>query len=154
MDGHARDVVFQFRESKRFNLSVLLGWGSYEMLRGGFEGNFNNIWGRAHRAQLRVVQSLKSSSGDFSYTVPDLTRRNIDLFVKWVALQREEVTWTREEFGGGLGAHKFFRRYATDASIRYNYQVLNAASLVPAGNPKALSARRRGNHWRDPLRQA
>lgn len=138
VDEHTRDVVFQFDESKRFNLSVLLGWGSYEMLRGGFEGNFNNIWRRAHRAQLRVVQSLKSSSGDFSYTVPDLTHRNIDLFVNGFALRREEVTWTREEFGGGLGAHKFFRRYATDASIRYNYQVLNAASVVPAVESEGL----------------
>jgi outer membrane protein assembly factor BamA len=36
VDQDTRDVIFQFQESKRFNLSVLLGWGSYEMLRGGF----------------------------------------------------------------------------------------------------------------------
>lgn len=138
VDEHLRDVIFQLRESERFTLSVLLGWGSYEMLRGGFEGNFNNIWGLAHRAQLRLIQSLKSSSGDFTYTVPDFTQRDLDLFVNGFALRREEVSFTREEFGGGMGVHKYFRRYATDASLRYNYQVLNAASIVPEVESEGL----------------
>ncbi|HPU55983.1 MAG TPA: BamA/TamA family outer membrane protein, partial [Verrucomicrobiota bacterium] len=46
-------------------------------------------------------------------------------------LRREEVSFTRLEYGGGIGARKFFRRSATDVSIRYNYQVLEAVDADP-----------------------
>ena len=38
----------------------------------------------------------------------------------------------RLEYGGGAGLHRFFKPAATDVSVRYNYQVLNATDVDPA----------------------
>jgi outer membrane protein insertion porin family len=123
---HLRGVRYTVKESKTLNLSLLFGWGSYELLRGGVEVQANNIWGEAHHARLRVIQSFKASSGDFLYTVPELVGRDIDLFVNGSGLRREEIDFTRVEYGGGVGLHKYFRPAATDLNVRYNYQILSA----------------------------
>ncbi|HWQ92043.1 MAG TPA: BamA/TamA family outer membrane protein, partial [Clostridia bacterium] len=129
VDEHTRNVLFEVEEAKRFNLSLLFGYGSYELLRGGFEAELFNIWGLAHYANLKAVQSFKASSGDFTYTIPQFLARDMDLFFDASGLRREEVSFTREEYGGGFGAHRFFRRIATDLTVRYQYEILNAADL-------------------------
>jgi outer membrane protein assembly factor BamA len=132
VDEHVRKVIYQVNEGKRFRVSLLFGYGSYELLRGGVEAQLNNIWGLAHVATLRAIQSFKSSSGDFNYTIPELVGRDVDLFVNGMGLRREEVSFTRLEYGGGLGVHKMFKPLATDVSSRYNYQILNALDTFPA----------------------
>lgn len=134
---HLRDVLYDVKESKTLNVSLLFGWGSYELLRGGVEVQANNLWGEAHSARLRAIQSFKASSGDFTYTVPELVGRDIDLFVTGNGLRREEVDFTRLEYGGGVGLHKFFRSVATDLSGRYNYQILSALDF---GNIQEVSS--------------
>jgi outer membrane protein assembly complex protein YaeT len=130
VDEHTRDIIYRVNEGRRFTVSLLMGWGSYEMLRGGFEAELNNIWGLAHRARLKGVQSFRATSGDFTYTIPDFSHLDFDLFFNAFGLRREEVNFTREEFGGGFGVHKYFRPLATDVTLRYNYQVLNARSII------------------------
>ena len=125
-DEHTRDVFFALKEGKRLNLSLLFGWGSYELLRGGVDVEANNLWGLAHRAEVKAIQSFKASSGDFSYTVPALIGKDIDLFVHGSGLRREEISFTRLEYGGDIGLHKYFQSVATDISTRYSYQILNA----------------------------
>ena len=138
-DEHTRKVIYQVNEGKRFQVSLLFGYGSYELLRGGVEAQLNNIWGLAHVATLRAVQSFKSSSGDFNYTIPELVGRDVDLFVNGNALRREEISFVREEYGGGLGVHKMFKPIATDVSTRYNYQILNALDTFPAVATEGLT---------------
>ncbi len=133
VEEHTRDVIYDLKEGKTLNLSLLFGWGSYELLRGGFEAEQYNIWGLAHRARLKAVQSFKASIGEFTYTIPDAIGQDVDLFLNASGLRREEVSFTREEYGGGLGAHRFFKALATDLTIRYSYQILNAIGpAVPA----------------------
>lgn len=129
-DEHTRDVLFQLQEGKRINLSLLFGWGSYELLRGGVDVEANNLWGLAHHAGVKVVQSFKASSGDFSYTVPELVGRDIDLFVHGSGLRREEISFTRLEYGGDIGLHKYLQSVATDVSSRYSYQILSAMDFT------------------------
>ncbi len=129
-NDEARDVLFGLQEGKRINLSLLLGWGSYEMLRGGVNVEANDLWGLAHRAEFRAVQSFKGSSGGLNYTVPELLGRDFDLFVNGAGLRREEISFTRLEYGGGIGVHKYFPSTSTDVSTRYSYQILNASDLV------------------------
>lgn len=121
-----RDVFFDLQEGKRINLSLLFGWGSYELLRGGVDVEANNLWGLAHHAELKAVQSFKASSGDFTYTVPELVGRDIDLFIHGSGLRRQEVDFTRLEYGGDIGLHKYLQSVAADVSTRYSYQILNA----------------------------
>jgi outer membrane protein assembly complex protein YaeT len=122
----SRQVIYRVKEGKTIDVSLLLGWGSYELLRGGVEANLNNLWGLAHHANIQAVQSFKSSSGQFLYTIPEWIGRDVDLFFDASALRREEVDFTRLEYGGGTGLHKYLQSASTDASIRYNYRILNA----------------------------
>ncbi len=131
-DEHTRDVIYHVREGKLLRVNLLFGYGSYELLRGGIELTMYNLWGRAHQLRLKAIQSFKSSSGEFTYTVPEYAGRDVDLFVNGNGLRREELSFTRLEYGGGTGAHKYFRNYSTDVILRYNYQILNAESIVPA----------------------
>ncbi len=129
VDEHTRDVNYAVKEGKTLDVNLLAGWGSYEMLRGGFEIEQFNIWGLAHHAKLKAVQSFKASSGEFTYTMPEVVGKDVDLFFNANALRREEVDFTRIEYGGGFGGHKYFKPYSTDMTLRYNYQILNASDV-------------------------
>ena len=139
VNEHTRDVIYDVKESKALSVSLLAGWGSYELLRGGIIVGENNILGLAHHAEITAIQSFKSSSGEFRYTVPEAVGDDIDLFMLGSGLRREEVDFTRLEYGGGLGAHKYFPQSATDVSLGYNYQILNALDTFPGVASEGLT---------------
>ncbi|MEP6664088.1 MAG: POTRA domain-containing protein, partial [Verrucomicrobiota bacterium] len=121
VDEHTRDVTYELEEGKQVDVSMLFGFGSYELLRVGFEVNQYNIFGRAHRARFRVAQSFKSTSADYLYTMPELIGEDMDVFFNAFGLRREEISFTREEYGGGAGTRKFLRSISSDFGVRYNY---------------------------------
>ena len=127
-DG-TRDVIYDLHEGKRINFSLLAGYGSYERLRGGFELEQYNLWGLGHQTRLRAIQSFKASQAEYTYTIPQILGRDFDVFATASGLRREEISFTREEFGGGAGISRHFREISSDVSARYNYQVLNATRL-------------------------
>jgi outer membrane protein insertion porin family len=123
----SRDITYDVHEGKKINFSLLAGYGSYEKLRGGFELEEYNLWGLGHQARLRAMQSFKASQGDFTYTIPQVEGKNYDVFANAFGLRREEISFDREEYGGGAGLSRHFREVSSDVSVRYNYQVLNAS---------------------------
>jgi len=126
VNDQTRDVVYEVEEGKSLDFSLLAGFGSYELLRGGIILDQYNFWGLAHHSQVKLVQSFKSSSGDYTYTVPQF-RWGSDLFFTASGLRRDEVDFTREELAASIGARRRFEPIATDASLRYSYQYLSAA---------------------------
>ena len=130
IDEQSRNVVYEFREGKAITLSVLGGYGSYEKLRGGLEFQNRNVFGLAHDVRIRGVQSFKSSEGDLLYTVPAVFGSDANLFVQGSGLLREEVTFTRKEYGGGIGVQKRIVPIRTDLAVRYDYQFLNAVDFT------------------------
>jgi outer membrane protein insertion porin family len=58
-----------------------------------------------------------------------LVGNDIDLFLNGSGLRREEITFTRLEYGGSIGLHKYFRPVSTDVTGRYSYQILNASDF-------------------------
>lgn len=139
LSAHERDVIYSVKEGKRIDFSVLAGYGSYEMLRGGLEFEQFNVWGLAHHSRLRLIQSFKSSSADYNYNIPEFFGRDIDLFFTASGLRREEISFVREEYGGGAGVRKYFKSTSTDLSVRYQYQVLNAADAQPGVAAEGLT---------------
>ncbi|RKX35942.1 MAG: outer membrane protein assembly factor [Verrucomicrobia bacterium] len=130
VDDITRDVVFEFEEGKEVDVSLLLGWGSYEMLRGGVELGQHNLFGRAHRARLKFVQSMKSTNGDYTYSVPEIFGENLDGTLKAYGLRREEVNFTRLEAGLSAGLRRFFKPIHTDVTVSYNYEYLGSKDRV------------------------
>ena len=132
VDPETRDIEYDVKEGKSLNLNLLFGFGSYELLRGGVEVEKKNLWGSAHLARLRAIQSFKSTSGDFLYTMPQFIGEEVDLFLNGFGLVRKEIDFTRREYGGGAGGLKHFPAISSDLSMRYNYQVLRAFDVPPA----------------------
>jgi outer membrane protein insertion porin family len=126
------NVTYKLKESQPVSLSLLAGYGSYELLRGGVEYEDRNVLGLAQDLRLRAVQSFKSSSLDGVYTVPEIFGADMNGFVSGSGLRREEVTFTREEAGGSFGIQKFLDPIETDFSAHYDYQFLNAYGLGTA----------------------
>ena len=122
----SRDLVFELKEGKRVDMSFLSGYGSYELLQGGIELEQFNVLGRAHHAKLRSVQSFKASSVNYTYTMPELFGKDTDIFLNASGLSRQEISFKRQEFGGGAGARRYFEPIGSDVSARYTYEILNA----------------------------
>ncbi len=120
------DVRYDLKEGKRIEISPLVGFGSYDLLRVGVEIDQYNLWGLAHNSELKIVQSFKSSSGDYTYTIPEFLGEDVDVFATASGLRREEISFTRVEYGGGFGARRYFQPWSTDVSLRYNYGILQA----------------------------
>lgn len=126
VDEETRNVVYNVREGREIDVSLLFGYGSYEMVRVGVEVEQFNLFGRAHRSRLLLVQSMRSSSGNYRYTVPELFGEDVHGFSQLFALRREERDFDRVEFGGTVGAQTFFSGIHTDATLRYTYQLLES----------------------------
>lgn len=123
-EGETRDVVFTLVESERREANLLFGYGSYEQLRGGVELLQGNILGRAHQARLLLVQSMKSSSGELTYSVPELFGESIDGTARLFGLQRQEQAFRRQEFGLELTLRRAIRWLRAEGMVGYTFQAL------------------------------
>ncbi len=124
VDGVVRDPVFQFREGPRYETSLLMGYGSYEQVRGGVEHRQRNLFGLAHQSRLELVQSMKSSSGTYTYSVPELFGESLDGSVRLFGLQRKEVAFLRQEFGVTGSLRRALPFTGGEAMAGYTFQAL------------------------------
>lgn len=123
--GDTRAPVFVVRELPRLETSLLAGYGSYEQVRGGVELEQNNLFGRAHQSRLTLVQSVKSTRGEYNYTVPELFGESVDGTARLFGLRREEESFVREEYGGTVGLRRRIPWVKADGSLGYTYQSLS-----------------------------
>jgi outer membrane protein assembly factor BamA len=123
--GEVRDVVFALRELPRWDMSLLAGYGSYEQLRGGVELQQTNLLGRAHQSRLLLVQSMKSSRGEYTYTVPELLGEAVDGTARVFGLRREEEAFLRQEYGGTVGVRRHIPWLNAEGRLGYTYQSLS-----------------------------
>jgi len=128
-----RNVIYVVEEGKELDVNLLLGYGSYEMVRAGIELEQYNIFGRAHRSRLLLTQSMRSSGINYRYTVPELFGEDIHGFGTFFGLRREEKDFDRREFGASVGAQTYFYRADIDAGLRYTYQLLESRAGLESG---------------------
>ena len=124
--GSVRDAVFVLDESGRYEVSLLAGYGSYEQLRGGVEVRQRNILGRGHDARLELIQSMKSSRGQYTYSVPELFGETVDGTARLFGLQRQERAFLRQEYGGSFLVTKSVSRLRADVRAGYTFQDLRS----------------------------
>lgn len=125
-DTATRDVIYELQEGKPISLSLLGGYGSYELLRGGLEFQHGNVFGVAHTLRLRAQQSFKSTRGDFLYNIPEVFGENVSVFLLGSGLRREESSFVREELGASAGVQKHLKPIQSDLALRYDYELLSA----------------------------
>lgn len=126
-----RDVVFELTEAAAWEAAWLIGYGSYEQLRAGVEFGRSNLWGRAHRDRVEVVQSLKSSRGEYRYTVPTLFGDRVEVSGRLYGLRREEPSFVRLEYGAGVEVARELARLRARGSAGLSYEVLRAGDREP-----------------------
>lgn len=140
-DPGQRSVVMRFEENDRLSLSLLLGYSTYEMVRGGFEVERANLWGRAHRDRLRLVQSFKSSNVQYTYTMPEFFGEDLSFAVEGHALLRDEISFRREEWGSEVRLTKEFGS-RTQASVGYRLEKLDSRRfLLASDSPTRVESR-------------
>jgi outer membrane protein assembly complex protein YaeT len=123
-DAATRDVVYDLAEGRRQEINLLAGYGSYEQLRGGVEWQHFNLFGRAHTDSLKLVQSMKSSQGDYTYTVPDLFGTPLDGSARLFGLHRQEFSFVSEEYGASLSVLWPLRRLGLAVTTGYTFKHL------------------------------
>lgn len=123
-DGATRDAVFVLTEGRRQEVSLLAGYGSYEQLRGGLEWRHYNVFGRAQISSVKLVQSMKSSQGDFIYTVPELFGSPLDGSVRLFGLHRQEPSFMHEEYGTNVSLLWPVRRFRFALTTGYTFKHL------------------------------
>lgn len=134
-DGTTRDAVYHLNEGPTSDASLLFGYGSYEELRGGVEQRSYNLWGLAHRSTLELVQSMKSTRGEYDYTVPELFGSSVDGTTKLFGLRREELSFLREEYGVNVSVALPLPRLGLDLTTGYTFKRLRSTNNSLATNP-------------------
>ncbi|WP_309399834.1 BamA/OMP85 family outer membrane protein [Cerasicoccus maritimus] len=130
------DVIYELTPKGKTEVDLIFGVGSFDIVRGGFEVERNNLWGIAHRADLRVVQSFKATYGDVDYWIPQLFGQDLDFFSNINYLHRKELTFDREEWGARAGFQHFIQALNINSSVSYsleNVKATNRDFLVPPG---------------------
>ncbi|HLP24375.1 MAG TPA: BamA/TamA family outer membrane protein, partial [Acidobacteriota bacterium] len=130
-----RDAIFSVTEGRLQEVNLLAGYGSYEQLRAGVEWQQRNVFGRAHTSNLRLVQSMKSSTGDFRYTVPSLFGTTVDGSARLFGLRREELAFVRQEYGSNLSLSREFPSLHSTGTASYTLQRLKTTANELATNP-------------------
>ncbi len=133
--GTTRDAVYHLVEGSRRDASLLFGYGSYEQLRGGIEMRAYNLLGRAHHSTFELVQSMKSTRGEYDYTVPELFGSSVDGTAKAFGLRREELSFLREEYGVNLSIAMPLKRLGLDVTTGYTFKRLRSTNNSLATNP-------------------
>ncbi|MCC5840270.1 MAG: BamA/TamA family outer membrane protein [Opitutales bacterium] len=114
-----RDVVFELKEDARHEFHLIGGYGSYDQLRLGFEYTIFNIFGRAHRTDVRAMQSFKGTAAEANYRIPFLRQWPVSANFRAGFLDRQEISFRREELTTEAGLeirppqtdHRFVVRY-------------------------------------------
>lgn len=126
-DGELRDVIYDVKEGRRQEVNLLAGYGSYEQLRGGIEWRHYNLFGRAHSSDLQLVQSMKSSQGTYTYTVPELFGTTVDGTARIFGLRREELAFERQEYGASATLLWPLPAWGATLTTGYTYQNLDSS---------------------------
>ncbi|HWA08290.1 MAG TPA: BamA/TamA family outer membrane protein [Opitutaceae bacterium] len=133
--GDTRDAVYHLVEGNRSDASLLFGYGSYEQLRGGIEQRSYNLFGLAHHSTLELVESMKSTRGEYDYTVPELFGSSIDGTAKVFGLRRQERSFLHEEYGTNFSIALPVKRLGLDFTTGYTFKRLRDTNNSLATGP-------------------
>jgi outer membrane protein assembly complex protein YaeT len=126
-EAATRDVVYELAEGQRQEISLLAGYGSYEQFRGGVEWRHDNLFGLAHTDSLKLVQSVKSTQGDYTYTVPSLFGTFTDGSAQLFGWHRQEFSFVNEEYGANVSLLWPLKRLGLTVTTGYTFKHLRNA---------------------------
>lgn len=126
--GPVRDAVYVVREGRKQTLDLLLGWGSYDELRGGLEWHDYDLFDRANDGYLKLVQSLKGSSGEYDYSVPEIFGTSADGSAKLFGWDEHLRSFLDQEYGANFAVTRNLPRLGIDLLTGYTLEQLGASA--------------------------
>ncbi len=159
-EGAERDPVFSLEESQRYETHLMFGYGSYEQLRGGIEFRHLNLFGRAHQSLAQLGASLKGFNGNYTYSVPQLFGESIDGSARLFGLERQEVSFLRQEYGTSFTLKRPLPWLRAEGTVSYTLQALRnkdnelstRATDQTQFNTASIDFALTGDHRDNPLR--
>lgn len=124
--GPVRDAVYELKEGKKQDVDTLLGWGSFEELRGGVEWRNYDLFNIAHEGTLKLVQSLKSTEGEYDYTVPELLGTPADATAKLFGFRRNMRDFIDKQYGVTLSTTIPMPKLGLEAVTGYTFEHVTA----------------------------
>ncbi|MGZ0707358.1 BamA/OMP85 family outer membrane protein [Coraliomargarita sp. W4R53] len=130
--GDTRAVVYELTPSQRKELQLRGGWGSYEQARLGFRWDHRSPWGRAHRYEMEVKQSFKSTFADMTYSIPQFLGTDLTTYLNAEYSFREELSFDRKAQGLAVGTSVQLAESGVRLAVEYGFSQENAdrADLV------------------------
>jgi len=143
--GDVRSPVFILERRLPWESHLLVGWGSYEKLRGGVEVRGNNLWHRSHEMRLEGMVSAKSLRGDLIYTVPEVFGETVDVSLRLFGLDRDEFSFNRREVGSTVAlSRRDLPWVEADGAVSYTFENLasdeNQLATRTSDRPETRSA--------------
>lgn len=99
----AVDLEVTVNEKSPWKLDLLVGYGSYEKLRGGAAIENVNLLGTGHRLRMSGMVSFKGERGALEYLNPFFFSDAISQRARATYERREHPSFTSTEFGGATG---------------------------------------------------
>ncbi len=124
-----RPVRLVFQEGERQNVYIRGGWGSYEQLRLGLELEQKNLFGLGHRFDTFGRYSTKSFNAEALYSIPEFGGWPIRFSTKAEWLNREEVSFVRQELSLESGVDYFHRPWDTRFRTSYKLERLESRDI-------------------------
>lgn len=140
VDENTWDVIYNMQMKQRTEISLIAGVGTFDIIRGGFLIEQNNLWGLAHNQRLRAVQSFKATDVTYRYGIPQVFGNDVDFYAKGSYLYRQEISFNRQEYGAATGFQHYYRPLRTTFDIQYSLEQLSARNrnfLVAPGPTQA-----------------
>ena len=125
-EGPRRKVVYDLNPASRRELDLLVGWGSYELLRAGFNWTQKNPFGRAHRYEISGKQSFRATNLRTIYSMPRFFESAFTAYASAEYSFREEVSFDRFERSVTTGLSKTFVDSDIMLTMEYSYARNNA----------------------------
>ena len=125
-EENQKSLTFYLQDRTLWELDTVVGWGSYERLRLGLMAEKLNAFGRDHRLQFRSVISTKSLLAESRYLIPHFLETSFPLGTKLFYLEREEISFDREEFGINVGTSRYLEKLDLNVDAVYSFESLDA----------------------------
>jgi outer membrane protein insertion porin family len=114
------DYEIEIEEAKSITVTPMIGWGSYEMLRGALDIAERNIFGIGRTVGLLGKLSIKSRSIEARFTDPWTLGIEWPYSIRAEYLRREEPAYTYESYGASISTqHEISARW--QFGIRYDF---------------------------------
>jgi outer membrane protein assembly complex protein YaeT len=129
------DLEVGLRELESRSLGVEVGWGSYEMLRGGIRAEDRNLLGYGRRLILDVGASMKSWDVGATILDPWLLGRNDVVELTGGFGFREEPSFDRRTLAAELAVRHRFEGTPYRARVSYLYKDQKATNIFGVIDP-------------------